>query len=98
MIRLLLLAAVLIVVSACGSLPLTEGGKNVKVQKSDAEPSCKEIGTVTGSADCTLRGIEKCVEVAKNDLRNKAAEKGANFVRLEQVNGSFHSGTAYKCP
>jgi hypothetical protein len=38
-------------------------------------------------------------EKNKNKLRNEAAEKGANFVRLEQNDGDGNAaGTAYRCP
>jgi hypothetical protein len=73
---------------------LSAGGQAVKLEKSDAPSGCTEVGGVRGdSASADL-------ENAKNEMRNKAAGMGANYVRLEVLNTEhrFASGTAYKCP
>ena len=77
----------MLLLSGCSLWTLSESGSRVLVMKSDPPPGCQEVGSVRGGDD------EKVI------LRNMAAEKGGNYVRLETVtpNGIL-TGTAYKCP
>lgn len=75
--------------------PLSTEGQGVKLIKSDPDNNCTEAGSVIG------RGITD--EFSKNSIRNEAASRGANLVRLETVKtgegvGVIYSGTAFKCP
>lgn len=78
------------------STALTDSGKRVQLMKSDPPSECTEVGGVDGRS-----GSE---DTAKNDMRNKAAELGANYVRYESTGypnfgwGRTVNGTAYKCP
>ncbi|MCB9489995.1 MAG: DUF4156 domain-containing protein [Deltaproteobacteria bacterium] len=65
--------------------------------KSDPPDGCEEIGQVRGEP--AGMGPATPMESAKIDMRNEAAEMGANYVRMEAVmqNGAVE-GTAYKCP
>jgi hypothetical protein len=87
---------VVIIISlfGCGA-SLSEAGRGVKVMKADPPQGCVEVGSVDGSA----KGPDH-VERAKNAMRNEAAERGANYVRLETLNteDGEAAGTAYKCP
>lgn len=88
-------ALLLVMLTACGPA-LSEAGAGVKVMSADPPPNCTEIGHVSGSLARRDRA-----ERAKNEMRNRAAEKGANYVRLEGVDsayGSSANGTAFKCP
>jgi hypothetical protein len=82
--------------------PLTPAGQSVRLGQSDAPPGCKEIGTVSGNG--MSMSYEEQATRAKNDMRNTAAERGANFVRLEgltndpQGGSMTATGTAYACP
>ena len=79
---------------ACGGGALTAAGAKVTLNKADPPPTCKEAGSVSGY---TIGPDYQ--EKNKNKLRNEAAEKGANFVRLEQNDSDGNAaGTAYKCP
>jgi hypothetical protein len=81
--------------TACGG-SLSEAGAGVKIVHGDAAPNCTEVSPVVGQVARRDR-----IELAKNKMRNEAAEKGANTVRLEGVNGAYGSsanGTAFKCP
>jgi hypothetical protein len=89
-------------VTGCASTPtkLTPEGSNVKCQKADPVSSCEEIGAVVGLG---MAWDENKAETAKNAMRNAAAEKGGNYVRLETVerlgSGNVeYTGTAFKCP
>lgn len=79
--------------SGCATALTTEGSK-VKLMKNDPPSNCKEIGSVKG----LTRGTGD-MEVAKNEMRNEAAEKGANYVRYESAQEAVSaSGTAFLCP
>ena len=91
--------AVIFLVCGC-SVTLKPGAENIKVMKSDPAPGCEELGSVRGAATIASGDIEQ----PKNDLRNKALEKGGNYVRMDVV--VYHPGgtvagidaTVFKCP
>ena len=82
-------------------------------EKSAPPAECKLLGEVTGRDYYLVTSpslglmpesdIEKLIVGAKNDLKNKAAEMGANIVYLQSAYASTGddvniSGLAYKCP
>ncbi len=79
---------------ACATA-LTPGGAGVRLMKSDPPAGCKEIGDVSGYG-----GGAGALENAKNEMRNKASDRGANYVRVEtaDIRSSQMTGTAYQCP
>ena len=91
---------IIVTIALCGCAgPVALGaGKDVNLAKADAPPGCKELGGVSG-----IGGYGDMVENAKNDVRNKAATKGANYVRWETTekfpdgSGVAVNGTAYSC-
>jgi hypothetical protein len=93
-----LLAFAMLIVGC--SVALKPGAEKVKVMKSDPAPECQELGAIRGAATIASGDIEQ----PKNDLRNKAMEKGANYVRIDVIlyhpSGTIASidGTAFKCP
>ncbi len=88
---LVLVASVLV---GCGGSTLTQSGAQVKLMKADPPPACKEVG---GVSSYTIGPSYQ--EKNKTKLRNEAAEKGANYVRLEQNDSDGNAaGTAYLCP
>ena len=95
---LLLLSAPLL---GCAASPVTlsDGGRDVRLATGDPTPGCEEIGNVEGDGRELWTGYGT-MDSAKNDLRNRAAAMGANFVRMEIVQGHGYrvSGTAYRCP
>jgi hypothetical protein len=74
-------------VGGCAPIALTSQGRSVQLMKADPPTGCKEVGSVSGETTEASEG-------AKNDMRNKAAAIGANYVRIE----THHTGTAYACP
>lgn len=88
---------VLVLIAAC-AVPLSEGGKKVRLMKADPPAECQERGSVRGQADGA--NSTATLERAKNDMRNNAAAMGANYVRMEtaQADTGEVSGTAYSCP
>lgn len=92
--RLAVALPLLASLAACGGGALTQAGAQVTLNKADPPKGCVEKGGVSGytiGPDYQERN--------KNKLRNEAAEKGANYVRLEQNDSDGNaSGTAYACP
>lgn len=83
-----------LVSTGCGGGTLTEAGARVKLMKADPPQSCAEVGGVSG-----YKVGPDYQDRLKNGLRNDAAEKGANYVRLETLTSDGNaSGTAYRCP
>ena len=84
----------LLLTAACGGGALTEAGARVKLMKADPPSSCADVGTVSAHAIGPNSD-----ERTRNTLRNDAAEKGGNYVRLETATeeGGL-TGTAYSCP
>ena len=79
---------------ACGGGVLTQAGAQVQLMKGDPPQGCKEIGGVSGY---TIGPDYQ--EKNKNKLRNEAATKNGNYVRLEQNDSDGNAaGTAYRCP
>ena len=114
MLRSLTIAFILLgvgLLSGCATANFTpqlspEGAK-VQVQKSDPPSGCQDLGIVTQrnlDRDPKVGQVWLTPEGIRNGLKNKSAEKGANYVRLERAivgqGGTLveEAGTAYKCP
>lgn len=69
---------------------------NVKVSREDADKECKFIGKLEGRA---MSKTPKQDEALK-DLRQEAANKGANYLVVKQYSdlGTSATGLAYACP
>ncbi len=77
--------------------PAATGG-NVRVESADPPPSCEQISIITASGSNT--GDDDAT--VRQKLRERAAARGANYVRLDKLGGSStlkeYTGTAYRCP
>jgi hypothetical protein len=69
---------------------LTVAGTHVALMMADPAPGCAELGNVDGENNDYAGG--------KNNIRNKAGELGANYVRWETALSWGIRGTAYRCP
>ena len=69
---------------------------SVKVTREEAKENCEAVGTVKG----TYLGFKPNQRKALEDMRQKAFDKGANFVRLDSQSeaGTTAQGMAFKCP
>ncbi len=81
---------------------LSQSGKGVAIGNAVPESSkCEELGTVYGSgwgSDWTSSADR--IQSAQNELRNKTAKLGGNFVVMEVVTGGTTvaiSGRALRC-
>lgn len=110
--RLVVLALLFLV--GCSTAKLSEQGANVEVVNEKPGKNCKNLGPVFGKGGGQFGGgwisDEKLMEYASNDLRNKAAAKGATHVLMKDhqmgnTSGRYggttstatFSGIAYKC-
>jgi len=104
------LALVAVLATGCKTADLTPAGADVAASRNAPPPGCKPVGYLTGKGGGTFGGDlisnEDLIEYALNDLRNQAAEVGANFVQhdppgLGSGDGTTTSvtitGTAYRC-
>lgn len=83
----------ILMLAGCGSLELTSGGERVKLMKQDPPIDCQQL--------TDLYVEEDDLAEAKTSLRNEAALKGSNYVRLDSLEyfrgDAVASGSAFKC-
>jgi len=97
--------------TACKTSDLSPAAANVAAGRSAAPTGCKPLKYLVGKGGGSFGGglisNEDLIEYALNDLRNQAAELGANYVQhdppqLGNSDGTTSSvtitGTAYQCP
>jgi hypothetical protein len=95
---------------ACSTPALSPRGANVAVTRNPPPAGCAALGYLVGEGGGTFGGAwvsnDQLIEYAMNDLRNKAADQGANYVQsdppqLGQGKGTTTTatvtGTAYRC-
>jgi len=87
--------------SACLA-ELNDAGSKVQVGKGDPKGRCRELGTVYGSGNGGgYTTSEDKMRSARNDIRNKAAALGANYVEMDALGGDVYgmtlSGRAFAC-
>ena len=114
-IPLMLLA--LITIAGCAAAPLqVQGAANVLVTRNSPADECRFVGEVLGSQGnfwtAEFTSDEDLIAGARNRMRDRAFELGANFVQIELENQSHNTsdhslggvyssvivGNAYACP
>ena len=80
---------------ACSSRPVLPDSKDIKVSRETPDKSCLELGNLTGRT-ATIKGTR---EQALEDLKQEAANKGANYVMIKQYSdsGTAVTGIAFEC-
>ncbi len=97
-------------VAGCRTAALSAEARSVTASRNAPPPECEPKGYLTGRGGGTFGGglvsNEDLIEYALNDLRNQAAELGANFIQHDPPQmGSGDgttttvtmTGTAYQC-
>jgi hypothetical protein len=95
---------------ACSTPALSPQAARVAVTRNAPPSTCSPLGYIVGEGGGTFGGAwisnDQLIEYAMNDLRNKAAEHGANYVQSDPPqlgNGkgttttATITGTAYRC-
>ena len=69
---------------------------NVKISRHKADKDCEELGKVRGMST----SVKATAEDALADMKQEAANKGANYIMVAQYsdNQTSVTGVAYKCP
>lgn len=82
--------------TACASRSLTPDSEEVKMSREKPDEDCKEIGRVTGTSKSRKASHDELL----TDMRQDAAKKNANYVKVEEYSslGTSVTGTAYTCP
>jgi hypothetical protein len=108
----IVLASLLLALPAvgCATASLTPQGANVAVARSAPSADCHAVAYLVGEGGGTFGGgwisNDQLIEYAMNDLRNKAADRGATYVQADPPqlgNGkgttttATVTGTAYAC-
>jgi len=109
--RIAFIVAITSMSFACSTATLSTAGANVAATRNAPPSQCQALGYVVGHGGGTFGGglisNEELIEYAMNDLRNKAAELGGNYIQhdpptLGQGDGTTTTatitGTAYRCP
>lgn len=93
--NIILLAAMLFS-AGCATQSVLPEKEDVKVTRKAADKDCSSIGKITGTAP----GLKGTREQALEDLKQEAANKGANFIQVQQYSaqGTSVTGLAFKCP
>jgi hypothetical protein len=103
--------ALTVTLSACSAKSIKPGAEKVFLSNEKPNPECIFLGEVVGGQGNwwtdDLTSNHAAVQGARNDLRNKAYDFGANYVHIQN---STHSeselggttantiGNAYSCP
>ena len=105
--KLLSISALTIVISGCASIPAEPGAARVISSPNAAPKQCKFVAQVVGNQGNFFTGgftsNRNLEEGAMNDIRNKAAKLGANYIQLVtnragitgSTSGSFSSHGGY---
>ncbi|MEM9533123.1 MAG: DUF4156 domain-containing protein [Pseudomonadota bacterium] len=114
MLRISAALALSIPLIGCSAIEPQSGAGTIVVSRQPAEPHCRLLGEVIGNQGNFVTAVftsdRALMEGARNDLRNKAAALGANYVVIESENysetsedsiGGTHAavlvGNAYHC-
>ncbi|MEO0335738.1 MAG: DUF4156 domain-containing protein [Pseudomonadota bacterium] len=85
-------------ISGCSSRSVMPDKEEVKVSREapDKGDKCKKMGRITGTSGSAKGTREEVLE----DLKQEAANKGANYVVVKQYSpqGTSVTGVAYECP
>ena len=97
--RKLILGALSLACLIVGCSSLTPQGQRVKMVT--ARPQCESLGIVNGSSSTEWITTSRALESAQTDMRNDAAEMGADTVYLKQINRIENevsaTGEAFRC-
>lgn len=84
------------VFSGCGSDPVLPESEAVKASRAQPKAECTSLGIMKG----VTRSAKGTAAEALEDLKQEVADKGGNYVRVEEYSGhqTAVTGEAFKCP
>ena len=83
-------------IMGCASMSNLPVEENVKVTLQDADKDCTFISKVEGRSNSKVPKQDEALQ----DLKQEAANKGANYLVVKEYSGlgTAVTGLAYKCP
>ena len=99
---LTIITSFVLLLNSCATVPLTEGGKKVRVLAPDEVSSCKELGKTNTSVTATALGMPRPPETIAMELasigRNSASNMGGDtIVPLTVIAEGRQTFVIYKC-
>ena len=90
------LIALIALLTACGSRSIKPDVNEVKLSREKPKAKCKSLGGISGTT-VTAKGTQ---DEAIEDLKRDAANKGANYIYVQQFSsyGTTVTGEAFECP
>ena len=86
-----------LLIAGCAAVPVTPQGTSVELHAEKPSGNCKSLGEAAGSQGNWITGdytSNKDLMVgARNDLRNKAADMGGNYVWLQNTSNASAWGS-----
>tara|TARA_R110002072_G_scaffold7773_6_gene41588 strand:- start:17193 stop:17501 length:309 start_codon:yes stop_codon:yes gene_type:complete len=100
--KLFTLIVVILVLSGCTWVKVTEAGQTVSVLKSQDLSSCSNLGKVTAISRAKVAGISRSEKKLTTELetiaRNEAATMGGNaVVAIAAIDGNEQVYRVYQC-
>ena len=102
--RSAILLAVIALIPACMTTPISADGARIQVTRDPGEvSSCEKLGRVEGADHMNggFVGVNAAAGNAMNQMRNKAAKLGADKLLLlgggANFGGADYAGDAYRC-
>ncbi len=96
--RIVAVVTAVLGLSSCAAVRLNSNAERVIASPSKAPMGCKFLGQVSGNQGNLISGKftsnQNLDEGAQNDLRNKAAAKGGNYVQIVTNQASSYGGTS----
>ena len=111
-VKVLTSMAATLMIAGCTAIPVHNNAKGIRITSMEPVGDCKLLGEVYGSQGNWITGIFtsnlNLLKGARNDMRNQAADLGANYVKLTNsrfvgsifISGSDNAtlvGNAYRC-
>lgn len=92
----IILSGSFLLLTACSSMSTLPKEDNVKVSRDEPKKECKYLSKLEGRS----ANIKGTAEDALKDLKQEAANKGANYLVVRQYSdlGTSVTGEAYACP
>ncbi len=101
-ISITIIAVLSLLLSACTTLKLTDGGDKIRILAPDEVSSCRELGKTNTTITDSILGINRPAEALERELqiiaRNSADNMGGDtIVPLTVINQGQQTFIVYKC-
>lgn len=100
--KIFLSGILILTLTACAWVELTEGGKKIRVLSASEVTSCKHLGQTTANVADKVGGLQRKEHIVQENLemlaRNSAAEMGGDtIVAASDIKDGKRTYRVYKC-